>query len=324
MNWHKFGTIFLVLNCWAFGSLFAKSPQIAVRYENFKVYYKAADEKRAMAVLTLLKKVIPKYEKFYGVTLNQPVSIYLPSTRQEFNRLSNRNLPDWSGAVFLPRHNRIVLKKTEWTTGELRLDRELPHELSHAFFNKKFENQSMPLWFNEGLAEFLSGELMDTGNGVRIANALFANQILPLTHIDSLLLFSASKARLAYLQSLTVILFMQNRFIKNDKQWDSFFHSINKTGFETALHQLTGMDFIDFEIKWYRWLQDKYKWFIVFNLENLIWIAMILVLVGALYAIRYRNRKILSKWEMEESVEGSYGEPYNRPEYFINGSEEKY
>ena len=44
--------------------------------------------------------------------------------------------------------------------------------------------------------------------GVIIANAIFTRKIIPLMHIDSLMLFNSGRARLAYLQSLTAIQFL--------------------------------------------------------------------------------------------------------------------
>jgi hypothetical protein len=84
--------------------------------------------------------------------------------------------------------------------------------------------------------------------------------------------------------------------------WAKYFDIIYADGFAQALQEVTGQDLIDFEIKWYRAVKDKYQWFIIFNWENLIWLAMVLVLMAAMYAIRYRNRRVLLKWEKEESV----------------------
>ncbi len=285
----------------------AQPSMVEVKYKYFKIVYFHQDEKRAMAVLDVLKKNHMKLENFYGVQPPGIVSIILPNTLQQFQNLTGGNLPHWSSAVYIPHKNAILLKKTAWISGDVQLTEELSHELSHVYFYQKFKNQSIPLWFNEGLAEYLSRENIDLHSGIVISNALFAGKFVSLSDIDSLLMFSVNRAQLAYLESLTAVHFLNNKYIQNE--WKHFFSLIEQSSFDHALQTVTNMDKIDFELKWYRWLEDKYRWFVVFNLENLIWVGMIIVLIGALYAIRYRNRKILKKWEYEESISGDYDVP---------------
>ncbi|NIU01716.1 MAG: hypothetical protein GWN62_30000, partial [Aliifodinibius sp.] len=73
-------------------------------------------------------------------------------------------------------------------------------------------------------------------------------------------------------------------------------------------------DEIDFEIAWYRYIEDKYRWLFILNLENLIWVALLLVLFLGMYLIRYRNKKILEKWEYEEQIYG-FDNPHYSSDY---------
>jgi hypothetical protein len=41
----------------------------------------------------------------------------------------------------------------------------------------------------------------------------------------------------------------------------------------------------------------------------LIWLFIIIVLIGALYAIKYRNKKILESWEMDDDLLEAPEEP---------------
>ena len=271
-----------------------------------------------MTVLNTLKDAVPRMEHFYGLKVRKPVSVYLPVSRQEFRRLTGGGLPTWSGAVYISTQNAVVIKKPEWVKGRFELRKEFLHELSHVYFNAFFRGRRVPLWLNEGLAEFLSGEAVGIPEGVMLGNALWAKKIIPLSHLDSLMTFSASRARLAYLESLSAVIFLRNHYLTTEAEWQMFFRQIAAQGLEEAIRRQTGMDFIDFELSWYRWLQKKYRWFVVFNLENFIWLALILVLIGALYALRYRNRKILSRWEREELSE----DPWREPERYFSDENE--
>ncbi|MEJ2635423.1 MAG: peptidase MA family metallohydrolase [Calditrichia bacterium] len=306
MNWYKVFLIYIFVGLLSSGNASADSGKVELRHENFKVVYAREDEYRALNIIKELQKHSPVCQNFFGAELQGLITIYLPSSKAEFTYLAGQKLPDWSAAVYVSSMKRIVLKRPEWTLTDTPLEKDLAHELSHVYLDERLGAQKVPLWFNEGIAEYLSGQRINIAEGVTLSNALFTKRITQLASIDSLLSFPASRARLAYLQSLSVILFLNSRYLQNQASWNRFMEAISAGTFDAALQNLTGMDKIDFEIKWYRWLQEKYRWFVIFNLENLIWVAMVVVLIGALYAIRYRNRRRLEQWEQEEPAYGSY------------------
>ncbi len=286
--------------------LFSQSNRIEVKYENCVIFYTIQDENYAMGALNVLKENLAKYEKFYGLRMERRISVILPATQADYKQLIPGNVPSWSNALFIPHTFQIIIKKPDWYIGGYEFTKSLSHELSHAFFHEKFTDQNIPLWFNEGLAEYMSGEKINISNGVVIANAIFTKNVAKLKDIDEMLVFSEARARLAYLQSYTAILFLENNLQSAKMEWVDFFKLVNSHGFYPAIEILMNMDIIDFEIKWYKWLKSKYRWFIIFNWENAVWIIMAIILIGAMYAIRYRNRKILMKWDIEESENNQY------------------
>jgi len=317
MKW-KILRLVIILSVLFFRAHPAKAQEIRIVFQNYRIIYSPADEGRAMTVLNILKEAVPRMEHFYGRKLRKPVSVFLPASTRNFNQLTGGRLPAWSGAVYISKKNAVVIKKPEWVSGRFKLRKELLHEISHVYFDAFFRGKRVPLWLNEGLAEYLSGERVGIQEGVVLANALWAKKIIPLSHIDSLMTFSTARARLAYLESYTAVLFLQNHYFTREAEWQVFFRQVAAEGMEKAIRRQTGMDFIDFELSWYRWLQKKYRWFVIFNLENFIWLALILVLIGALYALRYRNRKILSRWEREELFE----DPWREPNLHLNDENE--
>jgi hypothetical protein len=285
-----------------FSSGKTSSPLLTTTLKNFTIVCSPEDKNLSNMVLQSLQMAIPEYEHFYGTRIQDPITILLPSSLMQIDPAVLQRLPEWSNAVFLPAEQRIILKKPLWYNTDQRLDQVFRHELSHVYFYFRFRDRKIPLWFNEGLAEYLGGTKMDISNGLVLSNAMLSRKIIPLQEIDSLLTFSTNRARLGYLQSLTAVQFLEKQLQQHGNHWLNFFEAINNYGFEPALKMSAGMDLIDFEIQWYRWLDDRYKWFVIFNWENLIWVIMIVVLAGALYAIRYRNRKILQQWESEEEI----------------------
>ncbi len=272
-------------------------------YQNYLFQFSPRHERIAWEILQAVKKNDPRLQQFYGIVLTNPVRIRLVDSEETFSKELGTVLPGWVAAVYQPHRNRILIKPNGEGKSLSDLKKDVLHELSHAYFQEKFKGRKMPLWFNEGLAEYLAGKRINLRDGLVLSNALFAKKIVPLAKIDSLLTFSYAKARLGYLESLSAILFLENTFIKAKTNWSWFLNRITRVGFAPALRELTGLDTIDFEVKWYRWLHKRYRWLVILNLENLIWLLMIIILVGSLYAIRYRNRKVLAQWELQEQLE---------------------
>jgi len=280
-----------------------------VKHQNYLIQYHVNDENRALQVVRILKKNVPAIANFYNIVFDRRITVILSGSAGEFQRLTQSQLPNWSAAVFLPAEKKIIIRDPKFLHTQDQLEKEITHEISHLYFTARFSPAALPLWFNEGLAEYLSQEEIDLNNGVIIANALFAKKIIPLTNIDSLLSFSPGRAQLAYAQSFSAILFLENLLHKSGSNWQVFLNSIEDGGFQDALYKNIQMDAIDFEVKWYQWLKNKYQWFVIFNFENLIWFGLAIVLIGALYAVRYRNRKRLNQWEEEE---------FQHPGLFLN------
>jgi hypothetical protein len=276
------------------------AEKIELKFDKFRMVYEPKDESQILRIVEILKSAIPKYEKYYGLQLSSVYYIYLPSNEAEFDKLTPKKIPVWSSALYYPEKRAIILKKPDMNLGDFSIEESLLHELSHLYFQKKFENNLPPLWFNEGLADYYAGKRLSLQDGVRLANAMLAKKIIPLAEIDSLLNFSEIQAQLAYLQSLSAVIFLQKTMNHDSIRWSNFIADIGETNFELALNKHTHWDRIDFEIYWLRWLHKKYQWFVIFNLENLIWLGIAMVLIGALYAIRYRNKKRLIEMELEE------------------------
>ena len=276
------------------------SANVEVKYRQFIISYSSEDEIYVKQLLTVLDKQIDYFDQFYEIELEGVYTIEIPASKSEFFTTTGSKIPEWSNALYLPSQRKMILKKPEWYSSDNSFEQVISHELSHLYFHQKFKGENIPLWFNEGLAEYLSKEVIGISEGVAISNAIFTKKIIPIMNVDSLLLFNSGRARLAYLESLTAIHFIESIMNKKGIGWHEFFYHIERDGFESALKIYTTYDLVDFEIYWYRWLSDKYKWFIVLNWENLIWIFITVVLLGALYAVRFRNKKILQNWERDE------------------------
>lgn len=285
-------------------SLFGNSNQfIVLNHKNFLVRYKKESEKFALRVVSLIDQNLNKMVEFYNIEMNFPVTIIIVESSDDFKLFSQSSLPDWTGAAYLTSHDIILLKNQTLVNSKLNFEKDFRHELSHLFFQKKFQGENIPLWYNEGLAEYLSGESIDLHSGLVLSNAIWAKTIIPFNMIDSLLFFSQQRAELAYAQSLSAVLFLKEK-LQDKKKWEDFQEAIVQDGWSSTFLSYMNIDEIDFEVAWYRSIDAKYRWLFILNIENLIWVALLLVLILGMYLIRYRNKKLLKKWEYEEQIYG--------------------
>jgi len=233
-------------------------------------------------------------KSFYGNFPSNNYKIYLLKNDKRFKNFSKNNLPEWSRAIAYIKNNTIILKINS-AEDVIESSKTLVHELSHMILHHHFRRDHIPVWINEGLAEYVAGKKISVAEKTIIANALWANKLIPLAKIDSLLLFDGIKARLAYLESLSAV----NYFIHKHGQ-DSLYlllENMNKIAdINLAFINAVGYDFIDFELEWYKELDTKYLWLIILNLDNLIWISITILAFTVFISIKIRNKKKIDDW----------------------------
>jgi hypothetical protein len=117
----------------------------------------------------LYNKTIKELEKFYEIKLgNNPPKLILVDTRKEFDSILNEKTENWVVGTVIDK-NKIVLispdnyeKESCHKFSKEDYDFLLKHELSHTFYNiyTKGAGLTGPVWLDEGLAIYTSGELI--------------------------------------------------------------------------------------------------------------------------------------------------------------------
>lgn len=268
--------------------------------------YSEQDSLLINQLVNRLQQNIVSIENFFENKSGSIITIYVTRSEQEYYKYASRTVPEWSQAVAFPGKNLVVLKLI--SAEEIKKSAQiLLHELVHINIAGRLHKKQIPVWLNEGLAQYLSGDLLSFDNKIVLANALLAKKIIRFTDIDSLHNFKAVKARLAYIQSKSAVEFFIRRHglekLQHLVQNIARYHSIND-----AFRETVGYDALDFEIFWYSDLKDHYSWMVILNLDNLLWILMGLLAIVAIVIIRYRNRKKLRLWTETEETDDLYRE----------------
>lgn len=268
------------------------------KYHNYHFIYEQNDRIFVGNLISEIKGSLTNLENFFGRHPKSIITIFLTKSQSEYDSFVTKGVPEWSQAVTLTQPQIIILK-VDSAPSIKRAPQILLHEMVHLFFAERYPVNSIPVWLNEGIAQYLSGYELTIDDKIRIANALYSNNILALQEIDSLLNFNQPKALLGYTLSQDAVEYFiqQHGLASLPVLLDNF--AVNRS-VNTVFKKTIGYDFIDFELHWYENLQSKYKWLILLNLENIIWISMVLLAIMAIIVIRIRNRRIIKNWEDED------------------------
>lgn len=279
--------------------LFGQTGWHKIDSSPFHIYYFKEDQVYAKELPALFQAAYSELANKLGLELTSSVKVFLCPTEEIFNDLTGDFVPDWGEGVADPIQSVIILKSPGVTENYDRFHKLVRHELTHVLIGQSVRHpQAMPKWFNEGMALYFSFDEEFAG-GEAISKALFSDSIIPLDEIDDVLKFQKTKARLAYEESYSFTLFLEEKFgldgiVRLIHELDA-----GKT-FNQAFLDAFGMDLFDAELQWYKYLEEKYRWRFLLDFETLLWILILFLFIFVVMAIRLRNRRIMKKWEEEE------------------------
>jgi hypothetical protein len=118
-----------------------------------------ADDPQAVRCLQALERDLKKHLDFTASADEDPVEIYVLDDRDAFAHFLKFYYPELPPrrAFFLAQgHQRVV-----YTYSSPRLEEDLRHEATHALLHGSYGD--LPLWLDEGLAEFFENDLVQPG-----------------------------------------------------------------------------------------------------------------------------------------------------------------
>lgn len=287
---------FLSVFFWSLKSSAAEKSLIQI--DNYAVIFRPADSILVADLFSRMQKPLERIEDFFRRKPGSVITIVITRSGEEYLRHIPAATPQWSQAIARPEERLIVLKLSD--AHEIKnAPFILAHELVHIYLGEYFLQKRLPAWLNEGLAEYLSDSGIALEQKVLLANALSARKIVELNALDSLLTFPQAKAHLAYAEALSAVEFFTAKH-GSDRLLELIQNITALRSVNMAFKSTVGYDFIDFEILWYEDLTKKYRWLIILNLDNLLWVLMGLLAVAAILVVKSRNRKKLKTWEENE------------------------
>lgn len=232
------------------------------------------------------------------------VKVLFADNYDEMRRLSGGVVPEWGAGVALPKYGVVIILRK----GDLSRQQDvLMHELTHIALHRKIGGDAndipVPRWFDEGVAQKLSGGL-EVNRQAQIAWAVLWRNIISLQSLEQVNEFNSARAHLAYAEAHDAVLFIEN-FCSIGRLCDSIaFYKDFESGFRAA----TGISIYEFYERWHKHLVRSYLPFVILGDQRFLWAfaAIAFIAFGFIRLIQLRRRMAkLRKIAQQEQ----WGEP---------------
>src|SRR5262245_14312845 len=155
---------------------------------HFDIYYYSDEAEATKIAARLAERWYARLSHVLDHTLTERPPIVLYASHAHFTQTTilPGNIPEGVGGFTDHQRGRVVLPFTA-TLGET--DHVLGHELVHAFQRDILKNQGaalglLPLWFTEGMAEYLSVGRVDTNTAMWLRDAVRSERLPTLKQLD--------------------------------------------------------------------------------------------------------------------------------------------
>lgn len=259
--------IFIILAQYIFGQnkvQYRVSNWKIIESENFKLYFQENSEQLANFSIAVLESTYNHYKKTLSFREDKNkrkilVVVYNSSNEFEETNIIFERLPEAVTGFTEAFKSRIVLPYD----GDLSDFRHtLSHELTHYFqnkvwygtgidaFNRRLSMQ-IPLWFIEGLSEFLSSGWTPECEQF-IVDALSNNRIIPLKALEKY------SGYVIYKEGQSVLHFISELY--GSQKIGELFNSVRETkSFEKSVLKVLGLTIDKLDQMWQRDLKKKYS-----------------------------------------------------------------
>lgn len=181
------------------------------------------------------------------------------------------------------------------------LDEVFRHELAHVALEDAVKGHHVPVWFNEGLAIWLSGEKQVDRLG-KLVNASLSGSLLPLAELDRSFPRDTSEVSIAYAESADMVRFLLRR--TDQLRFNAMIERVAEgQPFERAIAEAYTSDLRKLEFQWRSDVEKRYSMFPILSAGGFVWFIGLGALGLAYVRRRRRTRAILERWGREEAIE---------------------
>jgi Tol biopolymer transport system component len=228
---------------------------------HFEVYYYPEFEQHLERLVSYMESAYQQVsaDLKHEIAFSIPIILYKTSSEFQQTNLYPDFLPEGVLAFAEPVRDRMVIPIDEPPD---RLQGLITHELTHIFefdlIPRSLVQRSVPLWVDEGLADYMRG-LWDPLDLMMIRDAAVADQIPRLSRSDVVAIYG--NARLVYNIGHAAFEFMEARYGKEGIR--QFIYTLRKNiiggGMEDIYRQAFRTSPGEFDDAFDKWLKERFK-----------------------------------------------------------------
>lgn len=227
-------------------------------------------------------------------------TIVLIADRETFQEVTGRSQVV---ALAVPARNLIVLDRSRLRSPPSILNNTLKHELCHLLLHARIPGGNLPLWLDEGVAQWTSDGLSELGlprGGSALDEAALSGRIIPLRFLSQAFSRDGKSLVLAYEQSKSLVRFIIDRY-----GLESLYAILDRLAqgldIEEAFATTISVSPNELETAWLEDLEEKLVWtgFLLGHLyEILFFVASLAVIAGF---VRHVKKKRAAMAELEDA-----------------------
>jgi hypothetical protein len=232
------------------------------------------------------------------------VTVRIAPTFADMARLAPDDAPPpgyASGVAYHGRHLVLLTMMSPKGPEAVDLDETLRHELAHVALEDAVGGKHVPVWFNEGVAIWLSGEAPWSRTQI-LAQATMQDRLIPLSDLDRSMPANPFEVNVGYAEAADFTAFLLR---KSDRlRFNSMIERVREgQTFDRAVAEAYNADLRKLELEWHHKLERNYSVVPVLLGGSLLWVGVMGLVVVAWARRRKRTKAILARWEREEALE---------------------
>ena len=242
---------------------------------------------------------IRNFQRSIGSYLDSKITINIAADNEEYLSWTkgNSRIFEFSQAFYNRNNETIYLRHPSQLKSIITLRRILLHEYIHHFIGKFWQNP--PLWFNEGMAVYFSGDL-----GMERELNFARNYVMGNSRSLEMMKYHYPRNQIEwesfYAKSGLAVKYLYRKKEEFYRLWDN---SKPHRNFEAAFRKSFFMTTRDFSIIFEEYAKTHFRSELLLASTGMIWSILPLILIIGVIRKKIRNRKKLKAWNEEENIE---------------------
>ena len=269
---------------------------------NLIISYNSKDKKIAEKIILKFSEIAGSVKRDVGIypVMSQKTHLILCHNKSDYKHYIEefKTLPEGSIAFAVPKKGCIVIQNPRTMPVNAHFYRVLTHEYNHILLHAIAPDIHIPLWFDEGFAQYFAKQWNFKREFIFVTNALKGN-ILDLKLFYYHYPKHKNQLEIFYLQSYYTIKFLIDRFSKT--RFYEFLEALpSSKNFEITFLKIYGISLIQFIDETRKSIKSHTILTIFYSGFGLFWIIMPLLLFIAYIRKRILRKKIEESWKQED------------------------